>query len=426
MTAEELIQIDKDHVWHPYNSAHGTVDSLPVKSANGVYLELEDGTKLLDGMSSWWCTIHGYNVPELNYAIEKQLKNMAHVMFGGLTHRPAVELTKTLLDIVPQKLEHVFYSDSGSVSVEIAMKMALQYWIAKSQPEKNRFITTRSGYHGDTWHTMSVCDPINGMHGIFGERLTKQIFLPEPKSTFYEEFESAELEEVEKQLKKHHHEIAAFIIEPIVQNAGGMRFYHPEYLKGVKRLCEQFDILFIADEIATGFGRAGKLFACEYANITPDVMCIGKALTGGYMSFAATLCTAEVALTISDSNPGYFMHGPTFMANPLACSVARANIDLLLSSNWKVNVTRIEDHFKKSLAPLKKLNTVSDVRVLGAIGVIEMKEPVDMKSIQNDLIDQGVWLRPFGKLVYSMPPFNISDKELDKLTNGITRAVQAI
>ena len=421
---QELIEFDKTHIWHPYSSALNPIECLLVKSGNGVYLELEDGKKLVDGMSSWWCAIHGYNVKALNEAIKTQIEKISHVMFGGLTHKPAIELSKALLKIVPQGLEHVFYSDSGSVAVEVSMKMALQYWNAKNEGSKNRFVTIRNGYHGDTWHPMSVCDPETGMHGIFNNKLPNQIFLPPPESKFNEAFDPNEMIEVERVLSTQHHEIAAFILEPIVQGAGGMRFYHQDYLKSVKELCEKYNVLLIADEIATGFGRTGKLFACEHAAITPDILCIGKALTGGYLSFAATLCTNDVATTISKGFPGVFMHGPTFMGNPLACSVALASIQLLLSKNWKEDLNRIEAHFKRELFQLKELKTVKDIRVLGAIGVVELFKPVKMEIIQKAFIEQGIWLRPFGKLVYAMPSYTISDSELKILTDGIKSTIQ--
>lgn len=418
MLLNKLIEYDKEHIWHPYTSAINPIPCYPVKSAKGVYIELEQGNRLIDGMSSWWAVIHGYNHPVLNAAAKDQIDRMAHVMFGGLTHQPAVKLAEKLIDITPSNLNRVFFSDSGSVAVEVAMKMAIQYWHARGFGNKNKFATIRNGYHGDTWHAMSVCDPENGMHHIFSSQLPQQIFLPSPESVFHSNWNENELNLVDETLKKNKDRIAAFILEPVVQGAGGMRMYHPKYLKGIKNLCDKYNILLIADEIATGFGRSGKLFACEHAMVEPDIMCLGKAITGGYVSFAATLCSENVATTISQSKPGVFMHGPTFMGNPLACSIAIASINLLLSNDWHKQVSNIEQGLTDGLLTLKNHNDVSDVRILGAIGVVEMKKTIDVPKLQDKCISLGIWLRPFGKLLYSMPPFIIKQHQLKKLTEG--------
>jgi len=396
---------------------------FPVASAEGVRIKLADGRELIDGMSSWWCAIHGYNHPVLNQAITEQLDKMSHVMFGGLTHEPAARLAARLVELTPAGLDTVFFADSGSVSVEVALKMAIQYWLSKNIRGRSRFITLRSGYHGDTFGAMSVCDPVTGMHSLFDDTLMQQIFVPAPACKFGDDCRPDDIAEFEKALGDNHDYLAAVILEPVVQGAGGMRFYSPDYLKQVRALCDQYDVLLIADEIATGFGRTGKLFACEHASISPDILCVGKALTGGYLTLAATLTTAEVSRVISKGNPGVFMHGPTFMANPLACKVANASIDLLLSTDWQEKIKQIQDWLEQGLARCRLLPAVRDVRVLGAIGVVELHDPVDMKSIQPALVDEGVWVRPFGNLVYLMPPYIIEQQDLHVLTEAVFKVV---
>ena len=421
----DQIAFDRDHLWHPYTSLTAPLPTYPVVSANGVRLQLADGREVIDGMASWWCVIHGYNHPVLNQAAREQLEQMAHVMFGGLTHAPAIALGQTLTAITAEPLQHVFFSDSGSVAVEVAMKMALQYWHGLGKPQRQRFLTIRGGYHGDTLGAMSVCDPVSGMHQLFQGVLPQQLFAPRPQIRPEQEWDAAEIAPLAALLAQHHDSIAAIILEPVVQGAGGMHFYHPAYLREARALCDRYGLLLILDEIATGFGRTGKLFAYEHADITPDILCVGKALTGGYLSLAATLVTDAVARGVNAAGR-VFMHGPTFMANPLACAIANASIRLLLESPWQERVATMARHFQTALEPLRQHPAVADVRSLGAIGVIELHQPLDVAKTQAALIAHGVWLRQFGKLLYAMPPFVMTTAELQQVTDAMRAVVEQL
>jgi len=417
------LAFDRQHIWHPYTSTLTPLTCYPVASANGVHIKLEDGTELVDGMSSWWSTIHGYNHPHLNQAAHQQIDQVSHVMFGGITHQPAISLCKKLLSLAPSNLEHVFLADSGSVAVEVSLKMALQYWHAKGE-RRPKFLTLRHGYHGDTFAAMSVTDPDNSMHSLYKGFLPEHIFAQSPNCGYWDEWNPEDLTDFEHKIETHHQELAAVILEPIVQGAGGMRIYHPEFLKGVRRLCDKHGLLLIADEIATGFGRTGKLFACEHANIQPDILCIGKALTGGYMTLSATLASKHVADTVCGGDAGCFMHGPTFMGNPLACAVATASLELIEQGDWQQQTQQIETLFSELLPKLEEYELVKNTRWLGAIGVVETHRPVNMETIQAFFVEHGVWIRPFGKLIYMMPPFISKPEDIEKLVNAIDAALQ--
>ncbi|PMK03918.1 adenosylmethionine--8-amino-7-oxononanoate transaminase [Vibrio sp. 10N.261.55.A7] len=419
------LDFDRNHIWHPYTSTIDPLTCYPVASAQGVHIELESGESLVDGMSSWWSTIHGYNHPHLNQAAHNQIDKMSHVMFGGITHEPAINLCKKLVELTPSNLEKVFLADSGSVAVEVSLKMALQYWHAKGE-QRPKFLTLKHGYHGDTFAAMSVTDPNNSMHSLYKGFLPEHIFADSPTIGYWDEWNESDLDDFQLKLGSHHKEVAAVILEPIVQGAGGMRIYHPEFLKGVRRLCDKYDVLLILDEIATGFGRTGKLFACEHAEVQPDILCVGKALTGGYMTLSATITTKYVADTVCGGEAGCFMHGPTFMGNPLACAVGAASLELIQQGHWEDQVSKIEQLFSEELPKLLAYEQVKHVRWLGAIGVVETHSNVNMEVIQAHFVKCGVWIRPFGKLIYMMPPFISSEDNILSLIEAVTSAVNTL
>ncbi|MBJ7331663.1 MAG: adenosylmethionine--8-amino-7-oxononanoate transaminase [Solirubrobacteraceae bacterium] len=421
----ELIAADQAHVWHPYGPMPAAVPPLPVVGAEGVRLQLADGRELIDGMASWWCAIHGYRHPAMDAALRDQLDRMAHVMFGGLTHEGAITLAERLVEMTPSGLEHVFFADSGSVAVEVAIKMALQCWMAEGEGTRTRLLTVRGGYHGDTFGAMAVCDPVGGMHSAFAGVLAQHVFAPRPPDGFDAELDPAWTAAVEALAAEHGDELAGVIVEPVVQGAGGMRFHSPACLRFLRELCDRHGLLLILDEIATGFGRSGALFAAEHAQITPDILCLGKALTGGYLTLAATLCTTRVARTITEHGGGALMHGPTFMANPLACAAGLASTSLLIDGDWHAQVTRIEAGLRAGLAPAREVPGVRDVRVLGAIGVVELDHPVDVAAASGAAIDRDVWVRPFRDLVYVMPPYVTTDDDVAAIASAVVAAAAA-
>jgi len=417
----DLLALDRAHVWHPYGPMPGRSDPYLVESAQGVRLRLADGRELVDGMSSWWAAIHGYRHPRLDAALAEQAGKMSHVMFGGLTHEPAIELATSLVALAPEGLEHVFLADSGSVSVEVAIKMALQAQRALGHPGRRRLLTWRGGYHGDTFHPMTVCDPVGGMHSLWSGVLPVQVFAEAPPA----EFDPVHADRLRALIAEHAGDVAAVIVEPVVQGAGGMRFHHPEYLRVLREATRAYGILLIFDEIATGFGRTGEFFAADHAGVSPDIMCVGKALTGGYLTLAAALCTSPVAEAISGGEGGGLAHGPTFMGNPLACAVANASLGLLRDTDWRSQVRVIESGLRGGLEPLRGAPGVADVRVLGAIGVVQLDRPVDVAKATAASVDAGVWLRPFRDLIYTMPPYLADKTDVDRIVTAITAAVAA-